>query len=459
MILTFKFAGRVRLGWYQRRPMSARVLFLSLVMLAAGRAAWAQPVVDLPPGLPEAPVTELPRETPVENALGGAGRLQGSAFGGYGELTLNIPGKYILDPSQDAVVDLRRFVLFFGHNFSDRVRFYSEVEFEHAVSSADDRGEAEIEQAYLDGLLGRRLSLRGGLIIMPAGIVNVYHEPPTLNGVDRPAVDTFVIPTTWREAGVGIFGELSEGLRYQLYVVNGFNANGFTAGAAIRDGHQEAQFARASDWGAIARLDWEPRLGTVVGGSGYYATSGNTLTSMVGKVPVTLFEIDARMRIGGFAARAEVAVLFIGDAAALDDAFQRAAVIAGALAPDPVASQSRGGYLEAGYDLLRWLAPGSAQGVTLFGRFDYADTQAVVPAGFLANPALRRTIYTVGLVYRPVMAVALKLDYRRHTFGAGPGANEVAAAITWMFRRAISKRHDPRRQDGYQQGGPEEQRN
>ena len=408
--------------------MRARRLLLALVLLAAGRDAWAQPVVDLPPGLPEAPVTNLPRETPVENALDGGGRLHGSAFGGYGELTLNAPGKFVLNPSPDAVVDLRRFVLFFGHNFSDRLRFYSEVEIEHAISSSSDRGEAEVEQAYLDGLLGRRLSLRGGLIIMPAGIVNVYHEPPTLNGVDRPAVDTFVIPTTWREAGVGIFGELREGLRYQLYVVTGFNANGFTAAAAIRNGHQEAQLARASDWGGIARLDWEPRLGTVVGVSGYRATSGNTLTSMVGKVPVTLFEVDARMRLGGFAARAEVAALFIGDAAALD-AYQRAA----APALDPVASQARGGYLEAGYDLLRWLAPGSVQGVTLFGRFDYVDTQAVVPAGFTANPALRRAIYTVGLVYRPVMAVALKLDYRRHTFGAGAGANEVAAAITWMF--------------------------
>jgi hypothetical protein len=413
--------------------MFARALLLSLVtVLAAGRAAWAQPVVDLPPGLPEAPVTNLPRETPVENALDGGGRMQGSAFGGYGELTLNVPGKFILDPSPNAVVDLRRFVLFFGHNFSDRLRFYSEVEIEHAISSSSDRGETEVEQAYLDGIISRRISLRGGLIIMPAGIVNVYHEPPTVNGVDRPAVDTFVIPTTWREAGVGIFGEISEGLRYQLYVVTGFNANGFTADAAIREGHQEAQFARASDWGAIARLDWQPRLGTVIGLSGYRATSGNTLTGTVGKVPVTLFEVDARLRLGGFAARAEVAALFIGDAAALD-AYQRDATAAGATAPDPVASQSRGGYLEAGYDLLRWLAPGTVQGVTLFGRFDYVDTQAAVPAGFTANPALRRTIYTAGLVYRPVAAVALKLDYRRHAFGIGDGANELAAAITWMF--------------------------
>ncbi len=406
---------------------------LVLVALGAARTAHAQPAIELPPDSVQGPVTALPRETAVENALGRGGVLQGSAFGGYGELTLNAPGKYVLDSPPEATIDLRRFVLFFGHNFSDRLRFYSEFEVEHAVSSADDRGEAEVEQAYLDGLLSRRISVRGGLMIMPVGIINVYHEPPTFNGVDRPAVDTFVIPSTWREAGVGMFGELREGLRYQLYIVNGFDANGFTAERALREGHQEAQFAHAADWGGVARLDYEPRLGSIVGGSAYYATSGNSLTSTVGKVPVTILEADARTRIGGFTARAEVAVLFIGDAAALDAAQRDAAIAAGGTAPDPVASQSRGGYVEAGYDLLRVLAPGNEQSVTLFGRFDYADTQASVPAGFVAHPEFRRTIYTVGLTYRPVMQIGLKLDYRRHVFGAGPSGNELAAAITWMF--------------------------
>ena len=412
-----------------------RQSFLVLALLTATRAAHAQPAIELPADAAQGPpVTALPRETAVENALGRGGVLQGTAFGGYGELTLNAPGKYVLDSPPEATIDLRRFVLFFGHNFSDRLRFYSELEVEHAVSSAGDRGEAEVEQAYLDGLLSRRLSLRGGLMVVPVGIINVYHEPPTFNGVDRPAVDTYVIPTTWREPGIGIFGELREGVRYQLYLINGFNANGFTAETAIREGHQEAQFAHAGDWGGVARLDWEPTLGTIIGGSAYYATSGNTLTSTVGKVPVSLFEADARTRIGGFTARAEVAFLFIGDAAALNVTLRDAALAGGGTGPYyPVASQSRGGYLEAGYDLLRLLAPGSEQSVTLFGRFDYADTQAAVPAGFVANPAFRRTIYTVGLTYRPVMQIGLKLDYRRHVFGAGPSGNEVAAAITWMF--------------------------
>jgi hypothetical protein len=371
------------------------------------------------------PATNLPRETAIENPLGRETALTGTAIGGYGELTLNAPS------NGPAIVDLRRFVLFVGHNFNEHLRFYSEVEVEHAVSSAADQGEVEIEQAYLDGLFSRRFNLRGGLIIMPVGIINVYHEPPTFNGVDRPDVDLVVIPSTWREPGFGIFGELATGLNYQLYFVNGLNANGFSAEAGLAEGHQEAQLAAARDFGAVGRLSYEPRLATVLGLSGYFATSGNTLHSVVGNVPVGLVELDGRTRLGGFSARAELAAAFIGEAAALNTAL--AAGSPEQMAAVAVSSRLQGGYLEAAYDLLRFLSRPTEQSLTLFGRFDYASTQANVPAGFTANLAFVRYTYTAGLVYRPIPEIALKADYRRHEFGAGPGFNELAGAITWMF--------------------------
>ncbi|MFL5411871.1 MAG: hypothetical protein ACJ79D_10885 [Myxococcales bacterium] len=406
----------------------------SMFLLLLGAAARAQEPSPQQPSPTPAPAgatqsaepqTGLPRESPVENALGRTTAMSGSAFGGYGELTYNDPN------NGPGVVDLRRFVLYFGHDFSERLRFYSEVEVEHAVSSADDQGEVEIEQAYLDGLLHKKINLRGGVILMPVGIINIYHEPPSFNGVDRPDVDQFVIPTTWREAGAGIFGELAEGLRYQLYGVTAFNANGFTADAAIREGHQEAQLAYAGDFGGVARLDYEPVLGTVFGVSAYGATSGNTLRSSVGRVPVAMFEADVRTRWQGFTARAEVAGLFVGDAGPLNQALA-------AGSPEqqealPISSSAWGGYLEVGYDLLRLLAPSERQSLTAFTRAEYVDTQADVPAGFDARLEFRRYSAVAGLVYRPIPQVALKADYRRREFGEGPGHSEIAAAITWLF--------------------------
>ncbi len=427
-------------------------IIMFLVVAAGGRAALAQeaaapplpppaapqapgPVIEVPPER-DMPQMALPRETAIENPLrqepAAAAGIAATAIGGYGELTLNAPA---IGPS---VVDLRRLVLFVGHNFNERIRFYSELEVEHAVASSTDQGEFEVEQAYLDGLFSRHFNLRAGLIIMPVGIINVYHEPPTFNGVDRPDVDTLVIPSTWREAGFGAFGELAPGLSYQLYLTSGFNANGFTAASGIYEGHQEAQLAYAGNFGAVGRLTYEPVLATIFGVSAYGGTSGNTLRDTVGRVPLGLFEADARTRYRGFTARAEIAFLFIGDTGALNTAFTNRCTPPNVCTLEQmdaiaVASQLRGGYVEAGYDVLRLLAPGTAQDVTLFFRYDYANTQAAVAAGFVANPAFIRYTETVGLVYRPIPEIAIKGDYRRHEFGAGPSYNELAAALTWMF--------------------------
>ena len=409
---------------------TCRYLLVIIALSSAGRAygeggAQTSSTAVKTPG-PQLELPDEPDETPAEGALARAISSALSGLGGYGELTLNVPD------NAPGIVDLRRFVLFFGHTFNDWIHFFSEVEVEHAISSAEDEGEVEIEQAYLDALLDRHVKLRGGLILVPVGIINVFHEPPSFNGVDRPDVDTLIIPSTWREPGLGVFGEIAGGLRYQAYLVTGFNANGFTAESTIREGHQEAQLAHARDFGGVLRLDYEVVLGTHLGLSGYLATSGNTLEDAVGRVPVGIVELDARTTIGGFSARGEAAVLFIGDAGALNRTLtstgtteQREAL--------PIASRAIGGYVEVAYDVLYPFLAGGEQSLDLFGRLDFVDTQSRVPDGFDARPALRRTTITVGATYRPIDQIALKLDYRRHFFGEGAGFNEGAAAITWLF--------------------------
>jgi hypothetical protein len=152
---------------------------------------------------------------------------------------------------------------------------------------------------------------------------------------------------------------------------------------------------------------------------------------MIGRVPVGLFDVDARFHRGALTARGEFALMFIGNANALNQA-----LLAGT--PDqqsagPVSSQARGAYAEIGYDLLQLLIPSSEQGLTAFTRFDYSDTQVAVPAGMTPRLEFRRYSQMVGLVYRPIPQIALKADYRRHWFGSGEAYNEFASAITWLF--------------------------
>ena len=109
----------------------------------------------------------------------------------------------------DPILDFHRFVLLMSHSFSPRLRFVGELELEHAfVEGLEESGEIELEQAYVDFLLSRRVNVRAGMLLMPVGIINERHEPPVYNGVERPFVDTVIIPSTWFDVGAGLHGEI-----------------------------------------------------------------------------------------------------------------------------------------------------------------------------------------------------------------------------------------------------------
>src|SRR5262249_43052793 len=118
------------------------------------------------------------------------------------------------------------------------------------------------------------LGLRAGLILVPMGIINQWHEPPVFHGVVRPRFDSVVIPSTWRELGLGAFGQPVEGWRYELYAMTGFDPTGFTA-EGFAGGRQNGSLASANAWSAVGRVEWEPLLGFVLGVSGYAGDPGS----------------------------------------------------------------------------------------------------------------------------------------------------------------------------------------
>jgi hypothetical protein len=134
----------------------------------------------------------------------------GVTLGGYGEITYN------QKRAQAGEMDVQRLVMLFGYKFDERVQFVTEIEFEHV-------NQVYVEQAFVNYNLTNGLNLRGGLLLVPMGILNEYHEPTTFNGVERPSLDYFIVPTTWREIGFGISGRSDAlSLRYQASIFNGF---------------------------------------------------------------------------------------------------------------------------------------------------------------------------------------------------------------------------------------------
>lgn len=428
--------------------MKLKFTFIFICALfAVAEPALAQPQITLPPdeprpGIPRPPALQLPRESQIEVPLEQTASSSSTAIGGYGELTFNAPS------NAPDVIDLRRLVVYLGHNFTDRFRFYAELELEHAITSASDKGEFEVEQAFLDYLAWKPLDFRAGVIIIPVGIINIYHEPPTFNGVDRPETDTRIIPSTWREPGAGVFGGWS-GLRWQAYVVNGFNANGFTASNGLRDGHQEAALALGHDWGIVARLDYGlPMLyrfgiSADAGASFYYAHADQGQPQFKGSdgdtVPVTLVEADLRARSRGLELRAEIASVFIGGIHRLNRALAGQAALA--MPPQtfdgPVASQLLGGYVELGYNVLTGLKLRSGRALVPFLRYEHADTQYALPDDLPRAPGNRHDTLTAGLTFRPIAEVALKLDYQRvwtdATMPADATVDRVNLGLGFMF--------------------------
>ena len=170
------------------------------------------------------------QQAPVVAAPGAAGvpddpasRLDSGAtkLFGYGEANYN---RY-RDSDRTSKADMRRFVFGIGHRFNDKLTFVGEVEYEHGVVSAGDRGEAEIEQAYLNYKFNDKLNVKAGLFLIPLGILNETHEPTTYYGVERNEIETRIIPTTWREMGFGVHGLIGEGLKYDVGMTTGFDAN------------------------------------------------------------------------------------------------------------------------------------------------------------------------------------------------------------------------------------------
>jgi hypothetical protein len=348
-----------------------------------------------------------------------------TSIGGYGEVHYNNRS----GPDTPGIVNVARFVLFLSHQFNDRIAFRSELEVEDAKVEAghDTAGEVSVEQVYLDYMFSPAATLRAGLLLAPIGIINETHEPTTFHGVERPAFDTDVIPTTWRDIGVGLVGQIpgASGLGYRMYLLNGLVASEFTAEQGIREGRQEGQLASFANPSLTGRLEYG-RPGLKVGASFWYGGSANqdpALGTGTFDNAVALVSADARYDIGPFMFRGVVANVSIADAEAINAAFA-----------SQVGSRIAGGYLEGAYNVLSKLAPASTQQLSAFIRHERYNTQASVPDGVTRDDAFARRITTFGLTYKPVYNVAFKGDYQLRRNRAGVGEDEqLSLGVGYQF--------------------------
>ena len=339
---------------------------------------------------------------------------------GYMDFHFNKP------QGQDGLVDFHRFVLLFNHSFTSRIRFVGELELEHAfVEGLEEAGELELEQAYLDFLLTRGFNVRAGMLLVPIGIINERHEPPVYNGVERPFVDTVIIPSTWFEAGAGVHGEVARGLRYRAYVMAPLDATEFSAGEGIRNGRQKGSEANVRNVGYTGRLEWVGTRNLAVGLSGWTDKSSFSLRRLGAGVRIA--EADVRYKRGRLETRGQFAQVWIRDAGRLNDALLRSTGV-----PPNIARSLRGFYGEAGY---RVWANGPARDLVAFSRYENFDTQFRMPEGFLPLQEFDRDAWVTGITYYPDPDIAVKADYTlvRNKSGFIRSPNSVNVGLGWWF--------------------------
>ena len=324
-------------------------------------------------------------------------RERGVSIGGYGEFNLK---EIVADKGgDDDVFDFVRFVLYTGYKFNDWIVFNSEVEFEHG--STEENGSVSVEFATLDFLFNESINARAGLVLVPMGFLNELHEPTIYHGNVRPQVEEEIIPSTWRANGAGVFGDWGP-LSYRTYVVSSLDATGFTS-ENIRDARQNGSEELANDFSWVGRLDYEPIVGVLLGGSAYVGDSGqeHDYNGSEEDVFTQLYELHGEYKGYGLELRA------LGTLLDIDDADQVSLEVG-----ETVADQSLGAYAEIAYDVLTVLAPDRGQYLAPWFRYSWLDTQHDVPSGFARNDDFDRTIIELGIDYKPMSQVVLKLDYR-----------------------------------------------
>src|SRR5882672_1822921 len=322
---------------------------------------------------------------------------------GYGELNYS----RLTGDSSSATADVGRFVLGAGYRFDDKTRFVSELEIEHAVSSADDPGEVEVEQAYIERRLGERTFAKIGLFLIPVGMLNENHEPTRYYGVFRNSIDTAIIPTTWREGGVGVQGNTEGGLRWDVGVTTGFNLSKWDATSTegleepLGSIHQELALAAAGDLSGFVALIYTGVPGLRLGASVF---SGDSAQGQPGfdNNRVTLWEAHARWNPGNWdlsalyshghiANTAPINLTLVGNPALIPEGFF-------------------GWYVEGAYRLTlanEWtLAP-----FARYELFNTASSYASLGAGLTPDPLDDEKVLTAGINLDIARGVVLKLDY------------------------------------------------
>jgi len=352
-------------------------------------------------------------------------------IGGYAEAHYNQD----IDKTKryNGKLDVHRVVMLLGYNFSSKTQFISEIEYEHVK-------EVYVEQAFIQHKLNPYINFRGGLMLIPMGIVNEYHEPTTFNGVERPIIDNKIAPTTWREMGMGFAGALpSLNLKYQAYLVNGFNGYDgkqiLNGSDGLRKGRQLGAESYISAPNYTGKVEYYGIRGLNLGLSGYYGNSQSKAYNGIVKgdsssiksadstsVGIAMVGVDARYRLKGLQVRGQFYYTSLSNTEQYNNYKGKS----------DLGSAMYGYYVEVGYNVFQGDRSIKTELIP-FVRYEQYDTQYKMIDGLTKKPTNAKGIITTGLSYKLTSGSVLKVDYQFALAGDGTYTRTINAGFGVTF--------------------------
>ncbi len=347
----------------------------------------------------------------------------GLSWFGYGQVDYGRP----IDNPSDATETVSRFVIGMNNEFDERTRLVTELEIENTISSADDPGEVEVEQVYIERAFNDRMFGKAGLFLIPSGLLNENHEPTAFYGVFRNRVETAIIPTTWREGGLLIQGNTDMGIRWDVGFTTGFDLSKWDPTSPegrespLGSIHQELALAKASDLAGIAAVNYTGIPGLRLGASifsgdasqGQAGFDDNTVTlwEAHGTWTPGRFELAALYANGHISNTAKVNIRFVGNPSLIPQGFF-------------------GWYVQTAYHLLDW-ENASIRPFIRFARLNTAASYADIAPGLTPSDGPDQDIITSGLNFQFAQGVVLKADYQH--FRGGNGSDQINLGLGYQF--------------------------
>lgn len=395
-------------------------------------------------------------------------------IGGYGEVVASVKNyginRFMVNGSERrtrATVAIPRTVLGLDYKFTSKWIFGMEIEFESGGTGSsvelessengeyetemERGGEVALEQLHITRLIIPEFNVRAGHLILPVGLTNAHHEPINFFGTSRPEAESCMLPTTWHETGVELFGTIGR-FNYQFMLTAGLNANGFDRDEWVAPGRQGLfETDNFTSPAYTFRLDYTGVKGLRTGASVYYChnTGANADKAQhyaaYSRIPVTILTWDAQFRNRYVTARANIVWGHLGNSAAVNDRNGRLPNASPYSRLTPVASSVVSYGAEAGVNLRALAGVEKIPVIYPYVRYEYFNPQFRVEAPLTADNRLEVSKWSAGVNWFALPNLVVKADYCHRMVGTsnpfGPGRYNAEgefsiglAYIGWFFK-------------------------